>query len=223
MDAGRDARGIQSLAKQRYASKSRFLLRAFSHRINNEFSSAIGAISNAAARSANGEAKAALAAVQDRLQNYAQVHHALQMPEHSSRIDATVYLRRLCRAISRSKLDRKGIELRLAERSFQMNTDRCWRLGLIVSELITNADRHAFHKRGGWIRVELLPSTSFIECRVSDNGASEGTIYPGRGLRIVEALARSLGGTIKQDFGPQGATALLIFPTEMGTAERLVE
>src|ERR1700677_1107607 len=112
------------------SSDSRLLLREFSHRINNEFTSAIGAISVAAARSTNGEAKAALAAVQDQLQNDAQVHHALQIPEHSSRIDATVYLRRLCRAISRSKLDGKGIELRLAERPFQMNTDRCWRLGL---------------------------------------------------------------------------------------------
>jgi two-component sensor histidine kinase len=207
----------------RYASEVQLLLREFSYQINSEFSSAIGAISIAAARSVNGEAKAALAAVQDQLQNYVQVHHALQMPEHSSRVDAAVYLRRLCRAISRSKLDRKGIELRLAERSFRMNTDRCWRLGLIVSELVTNAERHAFNKRGGRIRVELLPSTSFVECRVSDNGASEGTINPGRGLRIVEALARSLGGTIKQDFGPQGATALLVFPTEMETAKRLAE
>lgn len=207
----------------RYASEVQLLLREFSYQINSEFSSAIGAISIAAARSVNGEAKAALAAVQDQLQNYVQVHHALQMPEHSSRVDAAVYLRRLCRAISRSKLDRKGIELRLAERSFRMNTDRCWRLGLIVSELVTNAERHAFNKRGGRIRVELLPSASFVECRVSDNGASEGTINPGRGLRIVEALARSLGGTIKQDFGPQGATALLVFPTEMETAKRLAE
>jgi two-component sensor histidine kinase len=210
-------------SSERYASEVQLLLREFSHRINNEFSSAIGAISVAAARSVNGEAKAALAAVQDQLQNYVQVHHALQMPEHSSRVDAAVYLRRLCRAIGRSKLDRKGIELRLSERSFQMNTDRCWRLGLIVSELITNAERHAFHKRGGWVRVELLPSASFVECRVSDNGASEGAINPGRGLRIVEALASSLGGVIKQDFGPHGATALLIFPADMETAKRGAE
>jgi two-component sensor histidine kinase len=62
------------------------------------------------------EAKAVLAAVQDQLQSYAQVHHILQLPEHSSCTDAAAYLRQLCRAISRSKLDRKGIELRLVER-----------------------------------------------------------------------------------------------------------
>jgi hypothetical protein len=61
--------------------------------------------------------------------------------------------------------------------------------------------------------VELLPSQSFAECRIADNGASEGNIRPGHGLTIVEALARSLGGLIEQNFGPQGATSVLIFPS----------
>jgi two-component sensor histidine kinase len=195
--------------------EARLLLREFSHRINNEFASAIGMISIAAARSTNDEAKVALAAVEDRLQNYALVHYALQMPEHTSYVDAAAYLRQLCRAISRSKLESKGIELRLVERAFQMNSERCWRLGLIVSELITNAERHAFRNGGGLIRVELLPSLSFVECRVTDNGTGEANTCPGHGLRIVEALAKSLGSTIDQRFGPHGATAILIFPTEI--------
>jgi two-component sensor histidine kinase len=197
------------------------LLREFSHRVNNEFASAIGVISIAAARSANDEAKVALTAVQDRLQNYALVHHALQMPQHSSCIDAAAYLRQLCRAISRSKLESKGIELRLVEHTFQMNSERCWRLGLIVSELITNAERHAFRNGGGLIRVELLPSLSFVECRVTDNGTGESNTPPGHGRKIVEALTKSLGGTIDQRFGPNGATAVVILPAEIDTAERL--
>ena len=200
--------------------EARLLLREFSHRINNEFASAIGVISIAAAH-ANDEAKVALAAVQDQLQNYALLHHALQMPEHSNCIDAAAYLRQLCRAISRSKLESKGIELRLVERTFRMNSERCWRLGLIVSELITNAERHAFRNGGGWVQIELLPSLPFVECRVTDNGTGEANTRPGHGLKIVEALARSLGGTIDQRFGPHGATAVLIFPAEIDTAERL--
>jgi two-component sensor histidine kinase len=200
------------------SGEARLLLREFSHRINNEFASAIGALS-IAARSANDEAKAALAAAQDQLQMFARVHHALQMPEHTSCIDAAAYLRRLCRAISRSRLESKDIELLLVERTFQMNSERCWRLGLIVSELITNAERHAFRNGGGLIRVELLPSLSFIECRVTDNGTSKENTRPRHGLKIVAALANSLGGTIDQRFGPRGATAVLIFPTEIDTTE----
>src|SRR5271170_3250414 len=192
---------------------SRLLLREFSHRINNELTSAIGAISAAAERSANNETKAVLAAVQDQLQSYAQVHHVLQLPEHNSCIDAGAYLRQLCRAISRAKLDRKGIELLLVEHPFRMDSERCWRLGLIVSELITNAERHAFRNAGGCIRVELLPSQWFAQCRVTDDGTNEGNfICPGHGFTILELLARSLGGTIDQHFGPQGSTSVLIFP-----------
>ena len=142
----------QTVLTSGVSDEARLLLREFSHRINNEFASAIGAISIAAARSADDEAKVALAAVQDRLQNYALVHHALQMPEDVSCIDAAAYLRQLCWAISRSKLERNGIELRFVERTFRMNSERCWRLGLIVSELITNAERHAFRNGGGSIR-----------------------------------------------------------------------
>ena len=202
------------------SDEARLLLREFSHRINNEFASAIGVIS-IAARSANGEAKVTLAAVHDQLQNYALVHHALRMPEHAGWVDAAVYLRQLCRAISRSKLESKGIELRFVERTFQMNAERCWRLGLIVSELITNAERHAFRNGGGLIRVELLPSLSLVECRVTDNGTGEANTRPGDGLKIIEALAKSLGGTIDQRFGPYGATAVLILPAEIDTTERL--
>ena len=211
----------QTVLTSGVSDEARLLLREFSHRINNEFASAIGVISIAAARSADDEAKVALAAVRDRLQNYALVHHALQLPKDVSCIDAAAYLRQLCWAISRSKLERNSIELRFVERTFRMNSERCWRLGLIVSELITNAERHAFRNGGGSIRVELLPSLSFVECRVTDNGTGEANTVPGHGLKIVEALTKSLGGTIDQRFGPRGATAVLIFPTEIDITERL--
>jgi two-component sensor histidine kinase len=83
---------------------------------------------------------------------------------------------------------------------------------LIVSELITNAEGHAFRNAGGCIRMELLPSQSSVGCRVTDDGTDEGNICPGRALTIVEALVRSLGGTLDQYFGPQGATLVLILP-----------
>jgi two-component sensor histidine kinase len=204
---------IETSYPETCVSDARLLLREYSHRINNEFAAAIGMISIAAARSANDQTKAALSAVQDRLQCFAQVHHALQMPEHTTTINAGAYIRQLCRAVSRSKLDSRGIKLLFVECSFQMNSERCWRLGLIVSELITNAARHAFGDCGGVIRVELLPSSSFVECRVTDDGEAASNVRPGRGSRIITALAESLGGTVDQRFGPEGTTSVLIFPT----------
>ena len=119
------------------------------------------------------------------------MHHASQLPEHSSCIDVAAYLQQLCQAISRSKLDRKDIELRLVERPFRMDSERCWRLGLIVSELITNAERHAFRNAGGCIRVELLPSQSFAGCRGTDVRTMEMSV---RGAGSL-SLKRSSGAS----------------------------
>ena len=65
----------------------------------------------------------------------------------STRMGAGAYLRQLCLAISRSKLDAKGIKLAFLECAFQMNSRCGRRLGLIVSELITNAARPRVHLR----------------------------------------------------------------------------
>jgi two-component sensor histidine kinase len=190
------------------------LLREWSHRVNNEFASIIGAVSMASARTKNDETKAALNLVEDKLLNYAQVYDALRMPESSTQIDAAAYLRQLCRAISRAKLQDRGIELILVDHPVKMTSERCWRLGLIVSELITNAARRAFHDSGGVIRVEVLQPTFLIQCCVTDNGSGDGVGRPGCSSRIVRALAESLGGTIEQRFGVHGGIATVIVPLD---------
>lgn len=206
-------RGENSIvAYDRAGSDARLLLREYTHRMNNELACAMSAISIAAARSASSDAEVALNGVEEMLHNYAQVHHALQMPEYSLRIDAAAYVRRLCLAISRSKLERKGIELVLVERTFRVDAERCWRIGLILSELITNSFRHAFTGDGGTIRVELFPAKSSLECHVKDNGASDVNPKSGCGLQIIDALVEGLGGTIRRYFGPDGAASVLIVP-----------
>jgi two-component sensor histidine kinase len=78
-------------------------MRELLHRVYNEFTSAINVVSIAAARSASSEVKAALNDVSERLHHYTDVHRTLQMPEHTTYIDAASYLRQLCVSISRSK------------------------------------------------------------------------------------------------------------------------
>jgi two-component sensor histidine kinase len=193
----------------------RLLLREITHRINNEFASAIQVVSFTAAKSDDGNVKAALAGVMEQLHNYARVHHALQMPASNDDVDASAYLRELCRSISRSKLENRNIELVLVECVFRMSSERCWLLGMIVAELITNAVRHAFDLCGGIIRIECRASGEFVECRVSDNGsASTAEVRPGSGLKIVEALALDLGADFQFNLGEDGSESVLIIPIE---------
>ena len=193
-------------------SNDYLLVRELTHRVNNEFASAIGFVSLLAARSTNGEVKVALAEVADLLHDYAGGHRALQMPTHSTIIDASDYILALCRSIRRARLNHRGIELVLVEHPLQMSSDRCWKLGMIVSELITNSARHAFCDRGGTVRIELSASGPLAECCVMDNGSSQNPCTPGEGLKIVAALARELNGRIVYQFGAEGAQSILRFP-----------
>jgi two-component sensor histidine kinase/DNA-binding winged helix-turn-helix (wHTH) protein len=188
------------------------LLWELTHRMNNEFAAAIAVVSLAAAHSPNGEVKSALAAVEARLHSYVHVNRCLQLPSHDTIIDASAYLRQLCQSISRSRLDCRGIELQFVGRPLQMNSERCWRLGMIISELVTNAARHAFGDAGGKIHVKLSRCGPFINCRVADDGTAPEKIQPGRGFAIVEGLIASLHGTINQYFGPGGSVSDMNFP-----------
>jgi len=190
------------------------LLQEMAHRINNELTSTISIISCTAGRSTNCEVKAVLAEVTEHLYDHARVYRALQMPTANRPIDAAAYLRELCQSISRAKLQRNGIELVLVEYSLELSSRQCWRLGLIVSELITNAFRHAFAGRGGTIRVELKKRGTDVECRVADDGSGPENIRPGQGIGIIQQLARGLNGRVNQRFGSNGSVAIVSFPIE---------
>jgi two-component sensor histidine kinase len=193
-------------------SSDHLLVRELTHRINNELALIIGRASLTAARSANDEVKRALADVTRLLHHCADVNKALEMPTHSTVIDASGYIRVLCQSIRRARLDDRDIELVLVAQPFQMRSERCWKLGIIVSELITNCVRHAFEGRGGKIRIELNSVGPYVQCCVIDNGSSQSSGLPGQGLKIITALARELDGEIVHRFGAEGAVSVLMFP-----------
>jgi two-component sensor histidine kinase len=62
-------------------SEDRLLLDELTHRISNELTSAIGIVTAAAARSSAVEVKVALGRVRERLESWARVQLALQMPD----------------------------------------------------------------------------------------------------------------------------------------------
>jgi two-component sensor histidine kinase len=188
------------------------LLDELNHRITNEFASLIAIVSRAAAASGSEEVKRALRGVAQLLHHHAQSHRALRPPDQETVVNAEGYLSELCRSISRSKLDHMNIDLVLTASPLLLESGRCWRLGMIVSELITNAARHAFAGRPGRIRVELVRAGAFVKCTVCDNGSGPVQVQPGRGLRIVEELSKALDGRLESRLASTGTTWVLILP-----------
>ncbi len=119
------------------------LLRELNHRIKNELTSAIYAVSAKAVQSDSAAVKAALLDVVDLLHQCADVHRALNMPDQARLTDAARYLQQLCFSITKYRLDRLAIRVLFSADDLRLEGERCWKLGLIVSELLTNVARHA--------------------------------------------------------------------------------
>jgi two-component sensor histidine kinase len=192
-------------------SGDRLMLCELSHRINNEFASAIGLLVSAAFRAADPDVRCALNDIQSRLHAFARVHHMLTVPDFQTRMDAHAYLRELCDAIWRSKLEHSGIAIHLRSDPIMMSSEQCWKLALIVTELVTNSARHAYRNTGGLIRVDVSKRGGDIQCVVSDDGNSRSNTPAGRGLRIVSAITRELGGIFSQEYPGRGTVSTLVF------------
>jgi two-component sensor histidine kinase len=189
------------------------LLKEMSHRIKNEYAGVINTISLRAHKSQSTAVRAALTEVATLLMQLSDVHRALTCPAGRQPIEVCAYLRRLCSAVSAARLRNRNIKLLLVESEPQfLAAESCWKLGLAVSELITNSCRHAFGPAGGDIRIELSKDGPMVRCSVFDNGRNRDKGPAGQGLKLMQSLVRSVGGTFDCGFGERGAMTLISIP-----------
>ena len=98
------------------ALEGRTLLDELNHRIKNELASVINLVTFKAVWTDNVDAKEELSNVVDLLHQHVEVHSILTMPDRDALVDAGEQLRKLGLAMSRCKLDRMNIHLRVVDR-----------------------------------------------------------------------------------------------------------
>lgn len=188
------------------------LVAEISHRVVNEYALAIAGIRVVAQNAASIEVREILGSTAARLHAFAEAHRALQAPRPDKEVDVTDYLKRLCETLTVAFLRERGVHLTLNAHATTLSAGRCWRVALVVSELITNCVRHGLKNGPGNIAVELVPNGSEILCRVIDDGCGSSCPMPGLGLSVVAGLAAELGGTADWEFTSRGTVAELRFP-----------
>src|SRR5262249_47032366 len=96
--------------------------------------------------------------------------------------------------MTKYRLERLAIHVLFSADDLLLEGERCWKLGRIVSELLTNVARHAqFDARSPELQVELLLAGNIVKCRVCDNGSRSEPFRRGAGLTIIGQLAQQLG------------------------------
>jgi two-component sensor histidine kinase len=187
------------------------LVEEINHRLVNEYAEAIAALA-LTSRDGNEAAQGACEKAAQRLHAHAEAHRSLLPPTADGLLNAGDYLRQICGAIGRASLAESGIRLIVRTDRVALSPARCWRLGMIVAELIRNAARHGLSRRAGLIVVRLATRAGSISCLVCDTGRTYGSRSPGRGRRLATALASDLGGDIDWSFTSQGGVVALHFP-----------
>jgi len=189
------------------------MVEEISHRVVNEYAFAVASLRLEARRTLDKSARWALSKTADRLHMLARAHQVLQLPSAAGEVSLADYLETLCAALSTATLSQRRVRLTILQDEILLPGERCWRVGLIVSELITNAVRHGFKGGAGQILIEVAQRGGEVVCRVSDDGEGVDAVPPpGRGRRLVARLAADLGGAVTWCFRADGSTAVLIFP-----------
>lgn len=145
----------------------------------------------------------------------AGVHRHLTRQPDSGTLDIGVYLETLCRQMELSCGDPAGARrLMVTTESVQVCTRLAAAIGLIASEAIMNACKHAYPPHApGEVRIDLhRAGPHALYLGVEDDGAGRRVASGGFGSRLVATLASRIGAaTIWEDAHP-GTRFVLAVP-----------
>ena len=195
----------------RGSEQDRFLLlREMHHRLANTLTVLAGVIRHEFAASLSPDVNNSLARCEARIVAFGKLNRALAIAEGDSAVSLHCYVERLCEALSEALLRPLGIRCEVFAGAGEMPAEICERLGLAISELVTNAAKHGFYGRnGGLVRVEIQKADASWVCVVADNGVGMQSAARGAGSKIVEQLVAAMGGTLVRKSGPDG-TAVIV-------------
>jgi chemotaxis protein methyltransferase CheR len=150
----------------------------------------------------------------------AAMQQQLDASRHGVRIELAPYLSRLCETLAASMIgERRQISLNVQVEGGRASSTEAVSVGLIVTELVINALKHAFigPEAAGRIVVAYEMAETSWRLTVSDNGIgkSKGRLAATRGLgtSIVEALAKQLDARVGSSTAPHGTSVSITHGT----------
>lgn len=177
------------------------MLRELQHRVANSLQIIASVLLQSARRVQSEETRDHLHSAHHRVMSIATVQRQL-VTTGAAEVELRGYLTELCESIAASMIrDPKQLKLRVEVDDSVTNSEDSVSLGLIATELVINALKHAFPEgRAGAITVGYRSQGADWSMSVVDNGvgmAKGGVEKPGLGTSIVRALAAQLRAEIR--------------------------
>jgi two-component sensor histidine kinase len=217
--------GIEDVTAQRALEREKeelfrqkeVLLEEMRHRIANSLQIIASIILMKARTVKSEETRLHLRDAHSRVISIATVQEHLHASGTSGPVEMLPYLSKLCETLATSMIgDNSPISLKLCGDGGSATSRQAECLGLIVTELVMNALKHAFasEKSDGQITVGYDAAEMDWRLSVTDNGIGRldgvfAQAKTGLGTSIVKALASQLGAQVETLAGPKGTTVLV--------------
>lgn len=192
------------------------LLSEVNHRVANSLQLVSAMVRLQASALDDPGARAALEDTQRRIDAIGQVHRRLYTSENVERVDMADYLGALVAELGEAwSTDAAPRRLSLDAEPIHLPTDRAVSLGVIVTELVSNACKYAYAElEGGEVRVALRQDgDAHFMLVVEDDGVGMTIDAPARGTgvgtKLIRAMGQALQGAIEYDAGHKGVRATL--------------
>jgi two-component sensor histidine kinase len=202
------------------------LVREIHHRVKNNLQLVMSLLNLHARRIRDPRAEAAFADARSRINALATLHRRLYESENLQEVELRWFLEDLCVELRRSGLPgNRDIDLSVQAPDEVIGPEMAVPLGLLVTEAITNAYKHAFQGRSeGRIGVVVKrESATHLQLSVRDNGIGFDPAAPpessgGLGRPLIDAFVRQLHGELSIQ-SEQGTALQVCFPAPAGQSE----
>jgi len=188
------------------------LLQELQHRVANSLQIIASVLMQSARKVRSEHARGHLRDARNRVMSIATMQRQLANTRLGD-VALHAYFNDLCASIGASMIrDHDQLSLEVKVDGSMARADISTSLGLIVTELVINALKHAFPRhRHGKIMVDYRSEGTAWTLSVSDTGIGmPAETRPGLGTGIVAALARQLGATVRIAAANPGTSVSII-------------
>jgi two-component sensor histidine kinase len=212
----RETADAQEVIRQQ-RDRAEMLLAEVNHRIANSLGLVGALIRMQSSMTTDQVAIDALHETQMRINAIASVHRRLYNSRQIGTVQLDEYIENLLSELEASiRDDKRPHRIVLTAQPMDVPTDKVVTLGLIVSELVTNAFKYAYNEGvEGEIRVIVEQAGEQLRLVVEDDGAGFDHSGPakgtGLGTKILTAMAASLKSELTYDPAHRGTRAILVF------------
>ncbi len=201
---------------QKKNKEKKLLLQEIHHRVKNNLQIVSSLLSIHSTKTEDENSSKLFHELQQKISTMSLVHEKLYKSENIATLNLGNYIKELAESIISSNDVAEKIELKIDFEQINVGVKKSTPIGLMLSEILINAIKHAFTGLvKGKITIQLSSNENNIVLTIGDNGV--GINKPPRngslGLELIDSFITQLNGAIEKLEG-QGTTYQITLPKE---------